>query len=81
MKDAFGNTLTLGTQIIYTPNSRWTEYHIGEIIDMYPATKSVSNSVRAIDRVKVKITKSSKTSIGTRSADPIIYASNVVKFK
>lgn len=81
MKDAFGNTLILGTQIIYTPNSRYTEYHIGEIIAMYPATKKPTGSVHDFDRVKIKITKSSNTTIGGRSADPIIYAQNVVKFK
>lgn len=80
MKDAYGNRLNLGDQIIYsTVRSSGTLYHIGKIVKLYPTKPDNGKSYQPPDRVAIEVTKTSgKYKFNN---NPILYASNVVLVK
>jgi hypothetical protein len=79
MKDAYGNKLKLGDQIIYsTGGSSGTRYSIGKIVELHPSPPDTGQFYRPPDRVSVKVTK---TSGNVKIKSAILYASNVVLIK
>jgi hypothetical protein len=80
MKDAFGNKLTAGMKVIYsTGGSGGTVYVIGHIVQLIPHKNDPNKSYCPPDRVEIAPEKTTRCIKFAKN--PIIYASNVVKWE
>ena len=79
-KDAFGNTIGIGTKVLYsTAKGSGTDYVYGEVVKLYPCKEKRNSSYWPPDRVEIKPLKGScDSNFEFRSKNPILYASNVV---
>lgn len=82
MNDAFENEIGIGTKVLYSVGNGGsrTMYVIGEVTKLYPHVPNPDLSkYTPPDRVAIKPLKTTREI--EFSKDPILYASNVVKWE
>ena len=80
MKDAFGNTLSVGDKIIYSVKTgAGTVYIIGKVDSLLPHKDKPNKLYTPPDRVSVAVEQSSPQQEFVKN--PVVYASNVVLIK